>query len=922
MILKYVWKNFRRRKVRTILMMLSLLVSTGLIVALNATVETIRRSNIDLIATETGRFDMAISKTDIAPDPFILIDQTKQIVRAADPHVEDIFPRFQSIIELEAKGKRSSGWLVALDPETDTVGRVEVISGTYDLASGQAAVFQSTAETFDLKLGDTVEVAYSLPLPREPGKVGSAGASSRRAMREFVVGAVVRLEGVTSGGLKDGLLLDLGLTQEWLGLPGRAGQLLVTVDPQLYETRDAEQAALQVRAVAEAINDVLGDGYSYEMNKPIALDNAAQAFMMIQALINLYGLTALGIVGLLVHTLVMTNVQEQRRDMAILRILGGQRNFLFALVIVEVLVIGAIGVGFGIFLGQAITQYIIVPIIIKQMENGVALQPQVTLSAIMPAVISSLVVLILSAIKPAQDAASTKVMHAINPGVADNIQLEDLAQLRERKPSGKLFIIGLVMTAVFMLIFFGFQYIFTFGGPSLQAGLIFTGFVLMVLGIGFLFFITTVPFEKLILIIASLLASRLTFFARRNVGRGQTRNTLISLMVLFSGVLPSFLATQVAVSMANMETNVRLGIGAPVEMQVWGDHTLSSLRPSFLETELAQVPGIGSAVGLSSGYHAGVTDPVGMRRSQVRVFGVTGRLQEVLFEEYVAFAAGGPESLDEILENPRAVIIGEGLAEHLAVPLGGVIKLAGEGLDHEMEVQIVGIVRRLPGFRNMGRSRTEAQWGSADLLISLDGYRELTSDPLYPPPPADNPIITRILATITPEADAEAVSADLRNRFGLKYEMWSALAEVRIDNARESENEQQVFLLILTGISFTTAVFGVFAVIYVTIYARRLEIGMMKAMGARGWELTGTLVIESITMTLSAALAGITAGASMGYVFVYGDNLMAQRPTTFAVDTTVLPFVVIMVVLASVISAAFSSRRIIRQKAVEILRMT
>ena len=37
MTLKYVWKNFRRRKVRTILMVLSLLVSTGLIVALNAT---------------------------------------------------------------------------------------------------------------------------------------------------------------------------------------------------------------------------------------------------------------------------------------------------------------------------------------------------------------------------------------------------------------------------------------------------------------------------------------------------------------------------------------------------------------------------------------------------------------------------------------------------------------------------------------------------------------------------------------------------------------------------------------------------------------------------------------------------------------------------------------------------------------------
>ena len=926
MILKYVWRNFRRRKVRTLLMMLSLLVSTGLLVALNATVETMRRSNIDLIATETGRFDFSITKTDIDPDPFILADATTQAVRAAHPAVLDILPRFQAIVELQANGKMGSGWLIGLDPTQDAIGHIEVISGTYNLARGDAVLLQSTADTYGLNLGDAIEVAYSLPQPREPGRAGAAGASQRRAVRTFSVSAVVRPEGVTSSGVKEGLIINLATVQEWLGLPGRVEQLIITVDPALYETRDAEEAALRVRAVAEAVQGALGEGYHYELDKPSALDMAAQAFIMVQALINIYGLTALGIVGLLVHTLVMTNVQEQRRDMAILRILGGQRQFLFALVIVEVVVIGVIGIGLGIILGQAINQYIIIPLIIKEMETSVTLQPVVGPATILPAAISALLVLLLSALKPAQDAASTKVMHAINPGVADNIQIEDLAQLRERRPSGKLFIIGLVMTLVFMLIFFGFQYIFTFGGPSLQAGLIFTGFMLMVLGVGLMFFISTVPFERLILIVSGLLAPRATFFARRNVGRGQTRNTLISLMVLFSGVLPSFLATQAAVSMANLETDVRLSAGAPVRIQVSGsgdEQVVASrrLRPSFLDNELAEVLGMGLAAGLSYRYSSQASDPVGMREARVAVVGIHGRLLDVLFEDLITFAAGGPDALDAILDDPTAVIIGEGLAEHLAVPLNGTIKLTGEGLDHVMEARVVGIARRLPGFGNLGRSRTEAQWSNNDLLISLDGFRELISDPLYPPAPADDPILMRILATTESGADGEAVSRELSNRFSLKYHIWASLAEVRIEQARRSEGQQRLFLLILTGISFTTAVFGVFAVIYVTIYARRLEIGMMKAMGTRSWELTSMLVVEAIAMTLSAAMAGMAAGASMGYLFVYGDNLIQQRPTTFAVDTTVMPFVVLMVVLASVISAAFSSRRIVRQKAVEILRM-
>jgi putative ABC transport system permease protein len=921
MIFKYIWRNFRRRTVRTVLMMLSLLVSTGLIVALNATVETIRRSNIDLITTGTGRFDIAITKSDISSDPFIDIAPISQVLREADPAVREVLPRFQSIAELSANGEIGTGWVVALDQEQDTVGHVEVISGTYDLAGEGIAALQATADSYGLSLGDRIEIAYNLPQPREAGRPSAAAASQRRAVRDFAVAAIVRLEGVTSDAVSEGVLIDLSAVQEWLGLSGRAGQLLVTVDPALYETRDAEQAALQVRAVAESIHQVLGDDYVYELDKPRALDMSAQAFIMIQALINLYGLTALGIVGLLVHTLVMTNVQEQRRDMAILRILGSQRKYLFSLVISEVAVIGAIGVGLGIVLGQVINQYIIVPIIVREMETSVVLVPQVGPSAIVPAVLSALVVLFLSALRPAQDAASTRVMHAINPGVADNLQIEDLAQLRERRPSSKLFIIGLVMTLVFVLIFFGFQYIFTFGGPSLQAGLIFTGFILMVMGIGLMFFITTIPFERLVLIFIGLVARRLTFFARRNVSRGEMRSTLISLMILFSGVLPSFLATQFALSMANLETDVRLSIGAPVELRVYGGATLDYLPVSFLGDELAAVPGIGSAVGLSYGYGSRATDTVGMRQARTSVMGVSGRMRDTLFQDLVTFVAGGPEALDIILEDSTAVIIGEGLAEHLAIPVGGVIKLEGEGLDHVMDARVAGIVRRLPGFRGMGRSRTEAQWGDNDVLISLDGFRELISDPLYPPVPADSPLLTRILATVMPGADEEEINRQLRNRFSLKYPIWARLATVQIEQARRAENQQRVFLVILTSISFTTAVLGVFAVIYVTVYARRLEIGMMKAIGMRGWELTGMLVIEAIAMTLSAALAGMTAGASMGYLFVYGDNLVAQRPTAFAIDTTVMPFVVLMVVLASIIGAAFSSRRIIRQKAVEILRM-
>jgi putative ABC transport system permease protein len=928
MVLKYILKNFRRRKVRTILMVLSLLVSTGLIVAMSATVETIRQSNVELIASGVGRYDLTIRKTDISSDPFVEVARTTETILAADSQITAVYPRIQSIVEMSGNGEQANGWLIALDSTMDDSGFIDVVEGEYKLGDNGAAILEATASSFDLEIGDSIDVAYNFPQPREEGRPGAVGSSQQRSTARFTIKAIVRQDGVADAGVRDGLIVDLADVQRWLGLPGRAERLIGLVDSRLYEARDSEAAALSVRDVATAVQAALGNDYLYNLDKALILDQSAQAFLVLQALINTYGLMALGVVGLLVHTLVMTNVQEQKREMAILRILGSQQRYLFALVLGEVAVIGIIGIGFGVILGQIITIYGVVPFITYQMsQSGLVarLQPTVNVTAVLPAIISAAVVLIISTLQPAREAAKTKVMHAINPGAADNLQLEDLAGLRERRPNARMLVIGLFLMFV-VLMTIGLDVVSSFGNPAAEATIVLAAVLMMVVGVGFIFFITTVPFERLILFLMGLILPRLTYFAKRNVGRNQGRNTLISLLVLFSGVLPSFLATQSAISNANIETDVRLSAGAPVEVEVFGgfgsnaDASLNRLKPSFIEEELLTIPGMDQAVGLTYSYRTSVSDPVGMRSGSISLTGVDGRLRDVLFIDLIEFVGGDVGSLNQIIDDPYAVVISEGLAEGLAVPLGGIIKVQGAGLDHEEELRVVGIARRIAGFNNINRIRTQGLGGST-VFIGMDGFRRVANDPLLPLPPPDDPIIDRILATTTSEADPFAVSTEMSNRFSLKHSIFTTIVDVRLEQARTSRAQEQTFLLVLTVISFTTAVFGVFAVIYVTIYARRLEIGMMKAIGTRTRELTGMLIVESIAMTLSAALAGITAGAAMGYLFAWLDNLTAQRPMQFAIDTTVMPFVVIMVVLASILGAAFSARRIVKKRAVEILRM-
>lgn len=928
MILKYVLKNFGRRKVRTILMILSLLVSIGLIVTMSATVETVRQSNVDLIASAVGRYDLSITKRDTSSDLFIPFDEVAPQILAADEAITAVFPRLETQIELNLGGELHRGFLLAIDPTIDDVGFINVVEGEYALGDGRAAVFEETARAQNLTVGDQVEVAYSFPVPREVGKTAVAGASQQRTSKTFLITAIVRQDGVTGANVSQGVIIHLDDADAWLGLGGRVRSIVATVDPRLYETNNAETAALRVRDIGRNVQAALGDEYQYGLEKAAVLRDSAQGFLALQALINIYGLMALGVVGLLVYTLVMTNVQEQRRDMAVLRILGGQRNFLFTLVIAEVMVIGFIGMVLGVILGQIITTYVVVPLIEQQMAQvGInsPLTPQLTLTAVLPAILASTIVLIASSVRPAQEAARTKVMYAINPGVADNIQIEDIAALRERRPSLRLFLSGLALMLIFALIA-GFRIVENFGGPALEVTFILLSLGLMVLGLGFMFFITTVPFERITLFLMSLVVPRLTYFAQRNIGRGQTRNTLISLLVLFSGVLPSFLATTLAMENANYAESSRQSFGAPATLNTGGfwlseeEATNYRLPPSFRTEELMAVGGVAQTAALTYNYPSQASDSLRFRSAPLSVYGVDGDLNDVLFPDLLEFVGGSPAALTQLGSDDHAIIISEGLAEYLSLAAGEKIKLQGQGTDHETTFTIIAIARKLPGFDGIGRSRLTAANGS-EVLISLNAFRDLITPLNQSPPASDAKLMGKIFFTYAPETEVAALWETIEERFSEEYEIFTRFLETELEQNQQQQGAQRVFLLVLTAISFTTAVFGVFAVIFVTIFARRLEIGMLKAVGMKRHELTGMLIVESITMTLGAALAGITAGASMGYITFYSDRMLSQIPTVFTVDTTVVPFIVILIVIASIIGAAFSARRIVKHRAIEILRM-
>jgi putative ABC transport system permease protein len=120
--------------------------------------------------------------------------------------------------------------------------------------------------------------------------------------------------------------------------------------------------------------------------------------------------------------------------------------------------------------------------------------------------------------------------------------------------------------------------------------------------------------------------------------------------------------------------------------------------------------------------------------------------------------------------------------------------------------------------------------------------------------------------------------------------------------------------------SMVTAVFGVLAVMYTAVMSRRIEIAMLKALGASGRILRAVFVGEAIITTLAAALAGIIAGTLLGYAFEFSQRFAQESPMLLAFDYSTSLVIVVMVCIAAIVSALLATQPVLRQKAVAMLR--
>ena len=320
----------------------------------------------------------------------------------------------------------------------------------------------------------------------------------------------------------------------------------------------------------------------------------------------------------------------------------------------------------------------------------------------------------------------------------------------------------------------------------------------------------------------------------------------------------------------------------------------------------------------------------------MRVYGITDSLDGIVYADLTRYADwsspsdGGPRAFAEMLAEPDTIILSVEYAEYMDLGVGDVVRVRGTGKDHVVDMRVVGLIESLPGFDGLyvqGAARME----NSNALVSLDTYIRLTNDPAVSnvcptgvclAAEREQLVIARVLATTADGADEAVVAADLRRYFAGRNEVQVISTAEVVRETVQYMRTAHLLMLAMAALSFVTSVLGVFAVVYVAVYARRREIGMLKAVGMNRRALVGTFALEAVMLTVSATLAGAVAGTVLGYFFYLTFNLMRLLPTprhlTFDWLTTLA--ILVVVILASLVSAALAARGVVRSKVTEILR--
>ena len=332
-----------------------------------------------------------------------------------------------------------------------------------------------------------------------------------------------------------------------------------------------------------------------------------------------------------------------------------------------------------------------------------------------------------------------------------------------------------------------------------------------------------------------------------------------------------------AVGMSNVpNVSRRPGIKYP-------DAVMSSLR-SWLPGDVA--PSVKTtAIVDHGGGRVGVTltgiDP----RLEVRVSKLASQMRE--------------GQLTDLSKAANGIIIGQALAEKLAVKYGNTVLLGG-GQGAQISATVVGIFRS--GLKRVDEGQIYSLIGMAQTLMGQSG------------------IINQLRLRLSDPLVAQKVATQVEAQIGYKSVSWQ---EANSDLLSTFATRDFIVLTVM-GAMLLTSSFATYNIISTITHEKRHDIAIMKSLGMREYSVRRIFIIESAMM----GSVGILFGWILGYLLCYAwSHITIFNPLTGATVPLQIYYSPMhyiasgaISILCCAVAAFFRARKATRVHPVEIIR--
>jgi putative ABC transport system permease protein len=687
----------------------------------------------------------------------------------------------------------------AADPSTP------IAEGVAPSGSGEFLLEAGTAEASGLTVGDSTTLVVA-------GQVTEATLTGIVDMGASMAGAsIVFFDEPTAAAAfaPDGTVSTISvLAEDGVGEQELADRITAALD----SSADAATGTSPVEVVTgESVRDEAREDIASQLG-------FIETFLLVFAGISLF-------VGgfIIANTFAMT-VRQRQRELALLRAVGASPLQVFASILVQAAVIGALGGALGVLGGLGLVMAL------KAMfgSMGMELAGDIPLDAttVVVSLVLGVVVSVASAALPARRAALVPPVEAMrddSPAQAGSLRVRGIAGAVVAGAGVGAVVVAVVQAAADEN---------AGTGPLLGLGAV--GVV-----VGTLLLAPVVARGVLHVMSAPFVAfaKPLGTLARGNVTRNprRTASTASALMIGMSLVgAASVLAVSMQASMKSIVADESLA-----DLVV---ESATGTVPSGAVSDIAALPEVGAAdsltadqyfVGRSSGDGAGAS-PLFVLGVDPGVFGRTWQTETV--EGSLDTLADGQVSVLQATATDEGWALGDELT--LRTQRGSVDVTIGSIFDSPA----LGVPVVVPDTVFAELSAAPAEMSTMVLVKAADGVTQAELD-----------------AAVTAAAEP--------------YMIVSVMDDEEYVSALASQIDQMLTILYaLLGLSIVIAVLGIVNTLALSVIERTREIGLLRAVGLGRSQLAGTIVIESVLTAVFGTLLGLAVGV----------GLAAAMPTVFA----------------------------------------